>query len=78
MRLEVTVQVIADDGVAFWGYSHQEVLIPHSEEPSENMTDYAMRAMDRIEDARTVIAEQAGVDLETLDRGEGEPNGGDG
>lgn len=65
MRFEVHVVALADDGTPFWGYIHEEVVVP-SEDEEGNALRLTAQVLERVDEAREAIVKQSGVDLDHL------------
>lgn len=69
MRFEVTVQAVQDDGVAYWGYMHSEVFVP-TDDAQRNDALLASAILERVDEARDTISQQAQTDLRAQPHGE--------
>lgn len=68
LQFEVTVNVFnTTDGQPLWGCSHTEVF-PGTEDAEQNVLNLGVKVLERIDEARTLIAEQVAVDAPLVGR----------
>lgn len=71
MRLEITAQVINEDGEVLWGYSRGEVVIPRrardAEDVREAMLDIGRELLDGIDTAKDAIGRQIAQEVANSD-----------